>query len=631
MKFYFITIFLLLITAFSGYTYSSEPYTSEPYTIELEQISIPGSPAIHSFAFAEANGKWLFIGGRTNGLHGFTPVNAFPKQFSNRKIYVVDPLTMETWSRDIFADFPFTITDQLRSTNMEYTQVGNKLFITGGYGYDSTANFLVTFPLLTVIDVQETIQAVVSNAPITNFLRQITDDRMKITGGELHKMGDYFYLVGGHTFNGTYRRTVNDQVYSNQIRKFKIIDDGVNISISDYSAVTNKYEFHRRDMNVTPGIKPDGISEYISLYGGVFKPDRELPFLNPVYIDSDSASVDYSFEQKMNQYTCAYLTAFNQTQGSMHTTFFGGMSLYFFNETNQTQEVDSLIPFIDDITTLTKYSNGSSEENISTVRMPAFLGANAKFILNNSLPHYDNEVIKLNEISGRTFAGYIYGGIRALLPNNGLSYPSEYIFKVCITPVIISPVELTSFNSSLTNRNLKLNWSTSSEINNSGFSIERLSNNRDWTSIGFVKGHGNSSLSNNYVFRDNNLSAGKFNYRLKQLDVNGNFEYYFLSNEIVIGSPTQFSLSQNYPNPFNPSTNIRYQISNAGLVSLKVFDTNGKEILTLVKEKQNADFYNVNFNSTNLPSGVYFYSLAVSPDNAESAAFLETKKMVLMK
>ncbi|MBS1516370.1 MAG: T9SS type A sorting domain-containing protein [Bacteroidetes bacterium] len=90
--------------------------------------------------------------------------------------------------------------------------------------------------------------------------------------------------------------------------------------------------------------------------------------------------------------------------------------------------------------------------------------------------------------------------------------------------------------------------------------------------------------------------------------------------------PDNFSLFQNYPNPFNPSTVIRYQLSVAGFTTLKVFDLLGKEVATLVNEKQNAGSYAVDFNSTefNLPSGIYFYTL-------NAGEFKETKKMVLIK
>ncbi|MBS1494802.1 MAG: T9SS type A sorting domain-containing protein [Bacteroidetes bacterium] len=98
--------------------------------------------------------------------------------------------------------------------------------------------------------------------------------------------------------------------------------------------------------------------------------------------------------------------------------------------------------------------------------------------------------------------------------------------------------------------------------------------------------------------------------------------YGITSNEIT----DNFSLHQNYPNPFNPSTVIRYQLSVAGFITLKVFDLLGKEVAALVNEKQNAGTYAVDFNSTefNLPSGIYFYTL-------NAGEFKETKKMVLVK
>ncbi|MBK8552514.1 MAG: T9SS type A sorting domain-containing protein [Ignavibacteria bacterium] len=424
------TILLRFLFTFALKSYS----INDPYSIELERIYIPGAPSIHSFSFAESNGKWLFVGGRTNGLHGFNPGDAFPKQYSNKNIFVVDPNTNQTFSKNIFVDCSYPLVDPLRSTNMQYVQDGNKLYITGGYGYDSASNGLITFPTLTVIDVSEIIQAIMTGSSIAPYIRQLTDSRMQVCGGEMMKLGDYFYLVGGHKFMGTYSQTTNDQVYTNKIQKFKITDNGVSISITDYSSSTDTVQYHRRDMNLVPAIRPDGVNPYLTLYGGVFIHGTNLPFLNPIYIDGNSVVVDNSFDQKMSQYTCSYLSAFDNGNGSMHTTFFGGMSLYYYNEITQMQEYDSLVPFINDITTLTKYSGGNSDEKISQTKMPTLLGTNAKFILNGSVPQFNNKVIKLNELTARTYAGIIYGGIRAVLPNNTPSFPSDYILKVYITP-----------------------------------------------------------------------------------------------------------------------------------------------------------------------------------------------------
>ncbi|MFZ1320033.1 MAG: choice-of-anchor J domain-containing protein [Ignavibacteria bacterium] len=190
------------------------------------------------------------------------------------------------------------------------------------------------------------------------------------------------------------------------------------------------------------------------------------------------------------------------------------------------------------------------------------------------------------------------------------------------------PVELSSFVSLINQNNVTLNWSTASEINNSGFEIERSNFNgqasNDWIKVGSVNGNGTSSSSHSYTFTERNLISGVYNYRLKQIDFNGNFEYYNLSSEVNIGVPVNYDLSQNYPNPFNPSTKINFEIPSDGKVSLKVFDLSGKEVADLVNEVKTAGYYSYSFNASGLSSGIYFYNLT-------SNNFTATKKMMLVK
>ncbi|MBK6507075.1 MAG: T9SS type A sorting domain-containing protein [Ignavibacteria bacterium] len=128
----------------------------------------------------------------------------------------------------------------------------------------------------------------------------------------------------------------------------------------------------------------------------------------------------------------------------------------------------------------------------------------------------------------------------------------------------------------------------------------------------------------NYSFTDRNLNTGLYNYRLKQVDYNGDFEYFNLSNEVNIGVPVKFELSQNYPNPFNPSTKINYDLPYDGIVSIKIVDISGREVSTLVNEFQPAGYYSIDFNAINLSSGIFFYTLTTKND-------VETRKMLLMK
>ena len=88
--------------------------------------------------------------------------------------------------------------------------------------------------------------------------------------------------------------------------------------------------------------------------------------------------------------------------------------------------------------------------------------------------------------------------------------------------------------------------------------------------------------------------------------------------------PKEFLLQQNYPNPFNPSTSIQYEINSMQFVTIKVYDLLGREVVTLVNEEKPTGKYEVNFNASNLTSGVYFYRI-------QAGDFVETKKMIYLK
>ena len=208
-----------------------------------------------------------------------------------------------------------------------------------------------------------------------------------------------------------------------------------------------------------------------------------------------------------------------------------------------------------------------------------------------------------------------------------LTAPSGYYhFKVSNTV----PVELLSFTANSDESTITLNWITATEVNNMGFSIERKQIfsfkpeivKNEWVNVGFVNGNGTTTRPNSYSFVDKDITSGKYQYRLKQIDLDGSFEYSdIVEVEIALA---EFKLSQNYPNPFNPSTIISYQLPKAGNVTLKVYDVLGKEVATLVDEYRNAGSYEVELNAEHLTSGVYFYQL-------KAGDFVETKKMILIK
>ena len=188
----------------------------------------------------------------------------------------------------------------------------------------------------------------------------------------------------------------------------------------------------------------------------------------------------------------------------------------------------------------------------------------------------------------------------------------------------VYPVELTSFSHSVTNNTVLLEWTTASEINNSGFEVQKKQSGLEyWSTIGFVKGNGTTSKPRSYLFKDK-PNTGRYNYRLKQLDYNGNFDYFDLNNEVIVGIPSKFGMSQNYPNPFNPVTKITYEVPASADVKLFIYDNEGREVIILVSGFQEAGYYTVDFNGSNLSSGVFYCKL-------ESGSLTTTKKLVLLK
>ena len=201
--------------------------------------------------------------------------------------------------------------------------------------------------------------------------------------------------------------------------------------------------------------------------------------------------------------------------------------------------------------------------------------------------------------------------------------PIAYILKF-ENPV---PVELTSFSGFYDHNKVTLGWITSSELNNQGFDVERASSLtsplQEWNKIGFVSGNGTTTETNLYQFIDNSISSNKYYYRLKQVDFDGTFEY---SNivEVNINTVSEFALNQNYPNPFNPSTKISFTLPQTANVKLSVFNLLGEKVAELVNEIKSAGFYEVDFNGTDLTSGMYLYRL-------EAGEFVSTRKMTLIK
>jgi photosystem II stability/assembly factor-like uncharacterized protein len=187
------------------------------------------------------------------------------------------------------------------------------------------------------------------------------------------------------------------------------------------------------------------------------------------------------------------------------------------------------------------------------------------------------------------------------------------------TSCAIIPVELKSFNYEIEENDLVLNWSTVTEINNQGFKVFR-----DGSEIGFVAGSGTTTEPRQYFFRDEDIKSGTYNYILVQIDLDGSTHTMGELEVIVNDIPADFILEQNYPNPFNPSTKIQYSIPEETFMKLSVYNSLGEKVADLEEGMKQAGYYEVNFDGSDLPSGIYFYTLSTSKSTI-------TKKMMLLK
>lgn len=243
-----------------------------------------------------------------------------------------------------------------------------------------------------------------------------------------------------------------------------------------------------------------------------------------------------------------------------------------------------------------------------------------QFSISYNLPQQATLLITSNNAVPIWTSGTLAGSGTYVIPDPDNEYSAARIY---ITYDAIIPVELVSFNALLSGNNVVLSWKTASELNNSGFEIQRKTENSNWNKIGFVQGAGTSTESRSYSFSDPYSGQGTVSYRLKQIDFDGTSVF----SEVVtvdLSTPTEFKLNQNFPNPFNPSTTVSFTIPKASAVKLIIYNQIGQKVGELVNKNLEAGSYSYNWNAENHSSGMYFYELQAND-------FKSVRKMTLIK
>ena len=400
---------LLLLQGLFNLAFSQQ--NTFPYEVKLVAKTVNGFNGLHSYAFAQLGDKVLLIGGRKDGLHARQPFNAFPQNQNNTDIYILDINTNQSWTASINA-LDVSIKEQLQSTNMNFYQDEDTLYFLGGYAFSPTANDHITFPKMISINVSGLINAIINDQAIDGFFKQMSDENFAVTGGHLGKIGDTFYLVGGHRFDGRYNPMGNPtytQTYTRAIRKFKINNSGSQLSISNYSSIVDEVNLHRRDYNLVPQVFANNELGY-TISSGVFQINADLPFLYPVDVKASGHTPITTFNQYLSNYHSANVGLYDADLEKMYSIFFGGISQYYLS--NGQLVNDQTVPFVKTISLVARDSNGGLQEFVFGTEMPELVGSSSEFIPNQSLAHHSNEVLKMETFTGDSvMIGYVLGGI----------------------------------------------------------------------------------------------------------------------------------------------------------------------------------------------------------------------------
>ena len=429
-------------------TYSPVLTTGLPYTISLKSVDLGGAnlPTLQSYAYGTYDGEWVFVDGRTSGLHLFTAdgkVN-FPPKEQNTSIWVVDPLTKQTWNRSLTnSDLSASQVSALSATAPEFAQNGNKLYVAGGYLYDSASNNFTTYPTLTALDLAGVVDWVKNaTSALSTSVQQTTNSAVQVTGGSMNFVnGNNVLLTFGQDFEGPYTAGANG-TYTEQIRSFSIVDGVGGLGITNISASTPQDAFRRRDLNVVPiaGTGPGGpalvaLSGVFTTNGGAWTVPVEISTNGtPVMADPSSSN---TFKQSMNNYKCPRISLYSPSRNENDIVLAGGISMFTYQSGAFVYDVNE--GFTSQGTVVVRDSSGSYSQyylgnlypdiiNPSTGN-PLLFGAGAEFLMNPNLP-MTNGLINLDGLHDGDSLGYIFGGIAAEQPDFGKTTASDQLFQV---------------------------------------------------------------------------------------------------------------------------------------------------------------------------------------------------------
>lgn len=432
------------------------PGSELPFAVSVETADFSLPQGLQSYVSAVHENKVLLFAGLIQGKHGF-------KTGRNTTAFVVDLDKGTTVSRSLLDPAsgltPAQI-DLLSVGNAQYMQTDKSLYITGGYGIDTSSGMFTTKNCLTAVDIGAMIHWVThpeSPKLLAPHIKQIFDDNFKVAGGAMRKgKNGMALLIFGADTEGPI--STANPIYTEQVRRFFIHDHGKKLSVTfkDPIPLIPDPNYRRRDLNVVPILRNHRPS-FVAL-SGVFTLSNGIWTVPVVISDTGESKManpanPKTFKQGMNNYECASAELFSQRTNDMYILLFGGISYGFFVDGVFVESTS--LPFINQITTVKINKRGNFTQYIMPAEFPVILsttvnpgnpllfGADAKFFPAHHIKHFPNGVLSFDALpKKKNFIGYIIGGIQSTLPNTTSaadSGASPYIFEVYLTPASEPP------------------------------------------------------------------------------------------------------------------------------------------------------------------------------------------------
>jgi hypothetical protein len=379
-------------------------------------------PGLHTYSIGQVGNHWLIVGGRRDGIHGVTPPQSYTPWDRNMSFFVLNTENGQVLEAPIPEVWPVELREHLSAASHQFAQRNNKLYITGGYGFRTLSGNKNTFPTLSVVDLPSTIDALLTGSELPQP-KYINDEAMAVTGGRMLLLDNKFYLVGGHRFSGGYNATNQptfQQTYHTRAVRFDVTLTPDTISVDELEVVfEDAAHLRRRDYNLVPQIFADG-SKGMTVFSGVFKPLIDRPFLYPVDITPTEMTPHQDVEQLLSHYHSAVVPMFDASSNTMHNLFLGGMAEYYM--ANDVLVHDTLVPFVNSISVMTRSNTGTLTEWSIKDTLPALIGTGAEWIPSPGLPMLDGGyIVQFDQLNlsneQEVELGYIVGGIKSAYGN----------------------------------------------------------------------------------------------------------------------------------------------------------------------------------------------------------------------